>query len=161
MHFGSISRHTTGFMFICQVLLHQLLVLNPASFSGDFLFVGPIRRIFKITVLSLYNVPNSNSPDIHASVLCILYNFVTGVNLHFRLSVARCYASSFAVTCLQHVIVDAHCFLIVTLWFWRSAREPDCDQSRISRAERLFNYDVIDSHAVGCDKAGPLPISVR
>ena len=32
----------------------------------------------------------------------------------------------------------------------------DCDalrsyQSRISRAERLFNYDVIDSHAVGCN----------
>ena len=25
------------------------------------------------------------------------------------------------------------------------------DQSRISRAERLFNYDVIDSHAVGCN----------
>ena len=24
-------------------------------------------------------------------------------------------------------------------------------QSRISRAERLFNYDVIDSHAVGCN----------
>ena len=27
----------------------------------------------------------------------------------------------------------------------------DCHQSRISRAERLFNYDVIDSHAVGCN----------
>ena len=25
------------------------------------------------------------------------------------------------------------------------------EQSRISRAERLFNYDVIDSHAVGCN----------
>ena len=25
------------------------------------------------------------------------------------------------------------------------------NQSRISRAERLFNYDVIDSHAVGCN----------
>ena len=27
----------------------------------------------------------------------------------------------------------------------------DLYQSRISRAERLFNYDVIDSHAVGCN----------
>ena len=27
----------------------------------------------------------------------------------------------------------------------------DLTQSRISRAERLFNYDVIDSHAVGCN----------
>ena len=27
----------------------------------------------------------------------------------------------------------------------------DTKQSRISLAERLFNYDAIDSHAVGCN----------
>ena len=33
----------------------------------------------------------------------------------------------------------------------RERRETSSYQSRISRAERLFNYDVIDSHAVGCN----------
>ena len=35
----------------------------------------------------------------------------------------------------------------------RVVRTPHAEyyQSRISRAERLFNYDVIDSHAVSCN----------
>ena len=42
-------------------------------------------------------------------------------------------------------------------WCWGPhlrPRQAQQKQSRISRAERLFNYDVIDSHAVGCNHGG-------
>ena len=44
-------------------------------------------------------------------------------------------------------VTDAYFFKSVSL----SVVRIECYQSRISRAERLFNYDVIDSHAVGCN----------
>ena len=80
--------------------------------------------------------------------------------VHFKFRELKATGNGYAFLSLpqSHRLTDTHTLTHTVTVTVTDSVECQCvsvsltrlQQSRISRAERLFNYDVIDSHAVGC-----------